>query len=276
MITQSLLLSMALPALVAGSVLFGAQRMTRGAAASWAASLALAWAWIVGYVTVVGWPPFPPINATQRLVYHVLVASVVLAVVVGRFERARVLASLRAGFSFVLPWLLLRPNIEYRWSTLESVAWVAGLGAVIFVFSMALDAAARRNTGAVTPVAACVAWIGFAVVLVLSGSALLGQLAGACAAALGAAAVFGFVKPDARWTPAGTAILSWVWAGLAINAGFYAEGSPYALVLITLSACAMWFTRRLRDDASSARRILLATGVTTLGAVASVLLAWRT
>lgn len=276
--TRSLLLSIALPALIAGSVLLVAVRAWRRDAkpgGAWGAAPAIGLAFVAGYAVLVGWPPFPPVEATQRLVYEMLAASFVLALVVWRPGNPWVTGVVRALFSLALPWLLLRTNIEYRWSTTQDVMWVAGLGAATFLYGLALDAASQRNEGVVAPLVWFVAWTGLAIVLVLSASALLAQLAGACAAALGAACVVGLLQPRLSLAPGGTAMLAWVWAGLAINAAFYAEGSPYALALAAAAGLGGLATRRLAPDEAAWKRVVTGAWVTTPLAAAAVIIAWR-
>jgi hypothetical protein len=278
MITRSLLLSIALPALIAGGVLYLAARAWRRDATpggAWSTAPALGLAFVAGYAAIVGWPPFPPVEATQRLVYEMLVASFVLAVIVWRPGNSILTGVVRALFSFALPWLLLRSNIEYRWSTAQDVMWVAGLGAATFLYGLALDATSRRNEGVVAPLGWFVAWTGLAIVLVLSASALLAQIAAACAAALGAVCVVGLLQPRLSLAPGGTAILSWVWAGLSINAAFYAEGSPYALVLLALAGLGGLATRRLPQDAGTWKRVLTGAWATAPLAALAVIIAWR-
>ena len=279
MITQALLLSIALPALTAGSVLLLGWRFGRRdaePATAWSAAPAMGLSFIVGYVTLIGWPPYPPINATQRLVYEILVGSLIMAVLVWRRAPSTLTGIVRLLFSLALPWLILRPNIEHRWSTTQDVLWVAGLGTLTFLYGVALDAAARRNRGAVAPGLALLAWTGLALVLVLSGSALLAQLAGACAAALGASMLVGLFQPRLQWAPAGTAILGWIWVGLSINAAFYAEGSPYALLLVAAAGLAGMTSRHFAPGAPVLRRLLASAGFTVVLAGAAVVLAWRT
>lgn len=278
MITRTFVLSMMLPALIAGSFLFAAWRARRDAAdlrATWSAAPALGLAFVAGYAVILGWPPFPPVEATQRLVYSVLVASVVLAFLAWRAAPPALTWTLRALFSFALPWLLLQANIEYRWSGAESFAWVAGLGAATLLHGLALDVAWQRNPGIAAPLGGAIAWAGCGVVLVLSKSALLGQLAGVNAAALGAAGIVGLLRPNLVLATAGSAIVSWLWVGLSLNAGFYAEGSALALVVAALAPLAGLATARRFTHAGTVRR---ATSIAVVSAVlsgAAILLAAR-
>ncbi len=279
MITRSLVFSIALPALIAGSVLLLAWRAWRrdaSASAPWSAAPALGLAFVAAYAALVGWPPYPPVEATQRLVYQMLVASFVLAIVVWRPGNARITSIVRAAFSFALPGLLLRSYIEYRWSTTQDILWVAGLGLATFVFGLGLDASAKRNDGIVSPFSWLISWTAFAIVLVLSHSALLAQLAGGVTAALGAACVVGLLHPRLALAPGGTAVLAWLWAGLSINAAFYAEGSPVALVILALSGWSGFATRSLSADTRTLKRLLSSAWVATLLAGLAAVLAWRT
>ena len=278
MITRSLALGIALPALIAGSVLWVAWRAWRRdvpVSASWSVAPAFGLAFVAGYAVVVGWPPFPPVEATQRLVYEVLAAVPVLAVLVWRPANVRFTSVVRAAFSCALPWLLLRPNIHYRWTTVEDIAWVGGLGTATFLYGLALDASTRRNLGVVAPLNGCIASSGLAIVAVLGHSALLGQLAGASTAALGATCVVGLMQPRLALAPAGTAILAWIWAGLSINVAFYAEGSPWALLIVAAASLGGFATRPLPATAGTWTRVLATGSVSALFAGAAVFVAWR-
>ena len=140
----------------------------------------------------------------------------------------------RLLFSGFIPWLLLHATLKYRWGTIEGMMWVVGLGALTLVFFLVLDTLTGRLSGVSSPPILLIVTLGSSVVLVLSGSALLGQLAGILASALGASLITAWWQPkliprldrDVRFAPLageGVTVVAVLLVGLWLNGYFYAE-----------------------------------------------------
>jgi hypothetical protein len=236
MIPLSILLSIALPTAIAIAVMAVAwRRRSETQDPVWVGALLFAVTHASAHVALVGWPPFPPIEATQWLLVLALGAGVTSAAASARRDVGRAQWSTRALFAFLLPWVLLRPLVAHSWSTPQSILTIVLLGWSMLLYSWGLEVSARNNRGVAFPLALAVAAGGSAVVLLLSGSAFLAQLAGALAAALAATAGVALFRPRLSQAGGASLVLALLFVGLWINGAFYAEAHPVAIVLAALA-----------------------------------------
>ena len=262
----SALQAVLLPALVAGVVL--ALGWARGAAGERGAvaGLAVAAGYPLGYTLIIGWPPFPAIEATQWSVYLALAAGALTALP----ER---LAPIGRGLvAIVTPTLLLWPLVTRRFGALETVAWLGGWAALLFAVFTLLGLVGRRPAGRLVPLCFTVtAGVGSGALL-LSGSALVGQLGGVLAAVAGALAVGGLVWRQR--SAAGAALpLMTVWGTLLIVGVHYVEMLPAAALLLALAPLAPWAVAAGPFGRLTGFRALLVAGGLALVAAAGALLA---
>ena len=252
---QLLLFSLLLPALISGVVFFVAWRGWQPSAASpngtWGGPTAIGFGYVVGHVGTIGFPPFPAIEATQWLLYFGF-AGILLGLLESR-SRGHTLVRWggRLLFSGFIPWLLLHATLKYRWGTIEGMMWVVGLGALTLVFFLVLDTLTGRLSGVSSPLILLIVTLGSSVVLVLSGSALLGQLAGILASALGASLITAWWQPkliprldrDVRFAPLageGVTVVAVLLVGLWLNGYFYAEVPATSALLLGTAPAAAW------------------------------------
>ena len=129
--------------------------------------------------------------------------------------------------------------------------WVVGLGALTLVFFLVLDTLTGRLSGVSSPPILLIVTLGSSVVLVLSGSALLGQLAGILASALGASLITAWWQPkliprldrDVRFAPLageGVTVVAVLLVGLWLNGYFYAEVPATSALLLGTAPAAAW------------------------------------
>ncbi len=165
-------------AAVAGIVLLAA----RGRAPS---AVAVGMAYAAGQATVFGWPSYPIADTTHWLFWTGVAAAA------AEVPECAWPASKPARWipRLVLPPLVVflsaRPRIQWAWTTGEAVAAVAGLGAAMAVFSLAVSSLERRGPGAAFPFGLAAAAGALAALLAGTGSLLLAALAAGLAAALG-------------------------------------------------------------------------------------------
>ena len=272
------LLQQALPGLLVAALLSGvvafAGRLWR--ANNWGDAVALAMGYAGGHAVTIGWPPFPALEATQWVPY-VALASMFVGVL---DTLLRPPGSLRAlvwiCYCAGLLRLLLSPKFQYGWSLLEGVFWIAGLALGMLLLASFLDAAVRRDKSVSSPLILTIVACGTGVALMLSGSALLGQMAIVLVAALGAILVVTFLFPKSiegrAIVPVAVAILASLW----LMGFFYAElpsASALLLAAALLPGCLLISFSESR--AFSWKAILLRAGVVLALVAISVVIAFR-
>lgn len=186
--------------------------------------LGVATGYLAGHIGVVGLPPLPPVETTQWLFY--LVALSAIFAWAGSFQRTP--AWLRRGLRLLLIagliWTTLRPIAEYyEWSAAESAAWGLGLGTAIAALWVGLEGLAERVVVLAAPVSLIVVGIGTSVVLALSASALLGQLAGVLVAAMTPCFILSWARFSSSSPRGAISVVVLILAGLWLNGAFYAE-----------------------------------------------------
>ncbi len=194
LVFEQILLGVVLPALVALVCLVLAFKPWVKAPAgerrgAWGPPVAFGAAYVCLHLAVVGVPDFPPSDDKNWLVYLALFAMgaglVEAFVPANRWLRW----PLRAGVALLGYWLELGFMVEHHWSATAASAWLGMLTLATVGIIATIDEAAEANPGASVPLALVVLSSGAAIVLALTGSAMLGQIMGGLAAATGAAMV---------------------------------------------------------------------------------------
>jgi len=271
------LLKQLLPGMLAAAVISGlfaiAGRLWR--ANSWGDAVALALGYAGGHVVSVGWPAFPPAEATQWLPYFAIL--VMFVAVLDTLLRP-------AGLVRALVWFLLCAGIlrsllgskfQYGWSPLEGSLWIACLAAGMLVLTAILDRAAQRDVSISFPLILAIVAGGTAVALMLSGSMLLGQLGFVLTAVFGTIVAVGFLLPRAvpgrGIVPVAVVVLSGLW----LSGYFFAElPAASALLLAASSIPALMLV--LSDEGGNPRRgLVLRATVVAVSVALAVFLAFR-
>jgi hypothetical protein len=213
------------------------RRRTASGEPPWGGALAIGGGYLVGHTALRGWPPVPPLERVDWLWY-----LTVAAVAVGTLEafvssRAWLGWSLRAPLGAAVLVLLLLPLLK-TWGRGETVAWLAGLGAAGLVFWAALDSLAEPGPGA--PLLLAVLALATAVVLLLSGSALLAQLGLAVAASLAGLLAVAWWVPPARGAATVAGVLL---PGLWLLGSFYSDVPAASAVLLAAALPAAALTQ---------------------------------
>jgi hypothetical protein len=216
------------PAVFAGVLLLlawvsrdSAEKASRG----WLGALALGGAYLFGQAAAIsGLPPFPPIQADDRL-FWVVVSAVVLAAVEGLLsERWPLRFALRAGFACFAVWYLLARVLERR-ELAQTVALVAALGGALWLGWTLLAAWATRRPGASVPLVLWFTTSAVSVALLLSHTAKYAQMAGTLASCLGAAVVVSWVRPSFALGGGAAGIVAVLHASFCI-AGVWLAATP--------------------------------------------------
>jgi hypothetical protein len=224
---QSALTAVGLAAALSGLLSLLGWLLRRRAAtpesADGAGALAVGGGYVAGYAWVAGWPPLPPREALHRL-FWVAAAAVVLGLLGFGMPRGKVLLRLLPPALLTgVAVLLLGPRVGSAWDGLTGAAVLGTLvaaGLVLWALS-SKDGAAPAVP--VLPVAATV--LATAPVLVLSGSAMLGELAGVLLAAL----------VPTLWRTSAAGIATVLLAGLWL-AGLFTTDLPPVCILLLAAA----------------------------------------
>ncbi len=197
------------------------------------AGLAVAAAFLSGFVAATGWPRWPPVGSSQKLFYLVALAAV-LGLMVAVLRHLAAVWFLRGALTTALLVFLLQPKLDV-WSGAHAAFWLVGLllagVAVAWAWGSHLDGAAKRGDLVSAAVRATVVG-GSAIILGLSESALLAQLAGAAACGVVVVEVAGRVLGRRVWGSADAVVIATVLIGLLTIGHFYAGLEPLTAVLL--------------------------------------------
>ena len=206
MIWRDVLWGIAAPAVLAG-VFFGGwgwllKRVLKADAVSsftTAAPLGLGLPVLLAFGVLIGWPEYPPRDTLQRFFYLVSIATV-LGVAESSLRGTRAFRQIQALFfasATLVPLLILWSQLSFKsteaTNSSQSWYWVFGVGLGVAVLTVLTDLLARKTPGAQYPACWWLITAGTAGALMISASAKGFQLAGALAAALGAAVVAGLL-----------------------------------------------------------------------------------
>ncbi len=209
------------PAVIAAVLMLLLGRMWKAGErdVGWAAALALGVGTGASYVLIKGWPEVPPLGSTQ-VVPYVAVAAGLVGAVSARWLRAWWMQWLGAiGVGFAAIWMMTRSFREHTWESTEATYWLTGLTAVIAGLWLCLRGQAMRWPGRSFVVTYGMFVAVMSGVLVLSGTASYGQLAGGLAAALGGVFLVTLWRKEARWFDGAVTVLA-VMIGHLLASGY--------------------------------------------------------
>ena len=236
--------------------------------------MAVALGYLVGHVGAVGKPPFPPIESTQSLFYLVAVAGIigVVEVLVPTSVAARWVA--RIGLVGLLLWLTLRAMLRYHWQTGEATLWLSGLALLALLLWSTLSGLSERVPDLSQQLGWMLSFIGVGIVLILSHSALLGQLAFVVVAALAAIVLVSVLAPASSGLKTAVPVLLTVLAGLLLSGTFYADLPGYRALALALAPVGLVLGELGQPSSrSKLRRVILGCGGVLLLLAPVVLLA---
>ena len=226
--------------------------------ARWVSSLAVALAFVIAYVGLLDGPPLEPTSAREWL-FWVAAGGALLSPL--EALRPRAAGAVRVLFVGGLVWIVLRRQYLNHWagegadSPFPELVLALGLTLVGWT---ALERVAKQTPGAGAPLVLWTLAAGLALCSLWSSSGLYAQLAGAVAAAMGAALVLAWLRPG-TWFAGGGAGLAWgLLAGIGMAAHFYAQlGTTEVLLLAGAPLCALVPDLPLLRKQSDARRVAL-------------------
>jgi hypothetical protein len=272
------LLAQFLPGVLTGAVVSGAV-LAIGARfwprATWAGPVAVGAGYAANHLVGIGWPGFPPLDATLWLFHFALAAMVigVLDVLVRAPVWLRIGVWLAIGGGLLA--LLLKPKFQYGWTPREGAVWLSGASVTLVALSCCLQRlAAAGSRSVLMPLVVLMVAAGSTVALILTGSLLLGQLAMGLAAAIGAGVLVGWLIPNDAFRRGVAPVAALLLSGLWLSGYFYSElPASSALMLAAAPGLALVCPSR---DVTERKILLLRAGLVVLPVVAAVVMAMRT
>ena len=226
MIAEVLIATVLVPALFTAVLLFAGRWPVRRdeTLPGWGSLVAVGAAYAASYLAALGRPPFPPVTASEWILYGSLGALIAAALqrVWPASPWARWLPRV-VLVGALIPWIV-RPLMQYTWTPAQSALGIAGgvLAWLVFWGFFDLGTRSERRHGWWPLLLAVIAG-GASVALGLSGSAKYGQLGGAIAAAAGVWWLLSLVWEPARAGSGSGAIPAFLLGGLCAAGHLFAE-----------------------------------------------------
>ncbi|MCC6795136.1 MAG: hypothetical protein IT366_08455 [Candidatus Hydrogenedentes bacterium] len=237
------------PAVITGiCVLLFSVRKAMPESARAAAAIATGIGAISGIALVIGENAFHPSQSTDWLAICGAVLAMYGGVESFAIKQGAARITSRLLLIAALTLFLLYAPIRNTWPWHTSAAWVLGATAITLVLWQFHDASIRRENNAIVAMILLLSLTGASMLMVLGGSAKLGQLAGAVVSAFGAMAVLTWWNPN-RFSLAGAIALAWPLSALVwVLAHTYAEASllPTALMLGATATPALSSMKRIQ------------------------------
>ena len=251
------ILGVALPLIVSAAALLAASRPWRAGAAlwggRWGAALALGGGFFAGYVGIRHFPRFPPAEASEHLAYFALAGLILGLIESARRTPGWVRWPLRAAVSIPLVLVMTSASREYDWTAAQAACWVVGLTLAILAAWASAESQAARFPGASSPLILFVVTAGSSVALLLTGSALLAQLALALAVTLFVSALAAWRRPSLSLSGGGVCVAVVLLAGLLMNGYFYSELPGLAALALFAAPVLGWVAHLSRIGVAASR-----------------------
>lgn len=206
------------------------------------AAIASGGGFLIAYAGRLGLPRFPAIQANEWLFWFALGAALLgLVLRTDAWWRWCV----RFGAVGLVLLLLLRSLMQNGWTWQESSLALLALSGLVVCFWDGLERAASRwPAGSTLPSGVLIILTGVAVAVGLSGSAQLGELAGALSATIGVALLASWIWPARPLLSGVVPVLALVGGAILCNGKFYADLPSSAGVWLLLAPqIAQWGTR---------------------------------
>jgi hypothetical protein len=254
-----------LPALITGAALFCALPLWRAHAAPprepgpWRRA-AIAFACVVAFASayhhIARWMPHAwPVRSTEKLPWIALAAACACAL--PRAARWPAMAALAFGAAAWMRQPLLERALEREGGLAPWLEHVLAPGACVLAAWAALAFLQRGASSAFSAFALMLIASALAGASVHAGTALLGQLCGACAALLGAFWVAGLWRPNAQALAGALPFFALLLAALALDTWTYAEWKASSLIALASAPVCALVARRFAPAHPRLRLVLV-------------------
>ena len=236
-----ILLKQLLPGIIVGAVITGAVLIAAACFPSvhrWAGGVALGGGYVGGHAMAIGrWAPFPPVEATDWLLYFAVAALMMGVLDVFLSDARRWLRlSVWAVLCGIFIRVLLQPKWRYAWSLSEGLLWLGGLLTIMLFVSACFEAVAQpSNSRPALPLILAIISAGTSVALMVSGSMRLGQLALIFGTTVAVSWLVACWIPSLSLSRGAVPVVIVLTAGLWLSGYFYAELPAVSALLLGVS-----------------------------------------
>ncbi|MCF7975050.1 MAG: hypothetical protein K9N55_14640 [Phycisphaerae bacterium] len=193
-------------------------------------------AFALGFWQLHGWPGWVPADTTQWVMHFAL-----LCIVIGLLRESHWMRWLcLMVLAVVFPWFLLKPIIQYDWTTPVAIAWITVYAMVILLHIGLLEHMARHlNAFRLSMILTMIAGA-TTVVLSLSGSLSLAKTSGILAAILLAAFLVSYWLPNKGFLLPLIPLFVVVMCGMWLSGFYYAKFNVINTILLSGSVLLAW------------------------------------
>lgn len=200
--------------------------------------LALATAYMAGYLGLWERPPFPPIDTTNWI-FYLPIFAVAVGLLISPMRFPRMLANLLVALLYFTSILaLLKPTLQTI-SFAESAELVVMLTLAGFLSFVSINTLATRDCSSSIHLVMFVIVAGTAQVILMSGTVYIGKTALALAAALGGGLPFVWWFAIS-WRRATTLLVLLLWHAFLISAYYFSMLTPLGAMLLAIAPHLAW------------------------------------
>lgn len=193
------------------------------------AGSAIALAFVIAHLSILGWPPLPPGSSLQKIVYIALIGLFLGVVLDFLIDRAPIRPVALIWPGVIIAWLGWQQLLGLEVLDLARLALVWFAGAFVFDRLLAL-----RTANIVAPTMVLVAGIGMSAIALIGNAASLSQLAAAVAAATGGYLLWNWPKQRYPFSMAALFGAASALFGVGAATVLFTRASPLALAILLL------------------------------------------
>lgn len=272
MLIEMLLTGVVVPAaisLVAVLLLWRGVLHVPGRRPHWVPALALAVSFITGWTLTKGAPRWPVPDSAGWLPILAIGGLVVGTFVAWQRINTATTSFLRLLVSFAAVWATTQSLQSHTWEG-QAWLWVAGLGILLFAIWSLWESLLVRHDGPLAPALLLVLFSALAVGSLLGKTATISQSTGIICASLGGMFLAAFFRRHLDLSRATLFVAMPLFAGLLVNAYFYAEFGTIAAVLLLLITPAALLGVKLAGSRPLLYRLVIAAAVTAIPFIISL------
>ncbi|MCB1187197.1 hypothetical protein KDL29_08545 [bacterium] len=237
----------------------------------WMGGVVLAVTFLTGWVLTRGWPDWPIKESTGWLPWLAIGGAVLGWLVSHQRLPGPTTALLRIVASVAAVWVSTLSLQTHTWQK-ASWLWIIGLALVLFAVWSIWESVLDKRQGVLSPLLLTGFFSCLAIMALLGRTATVSQTTGILCAGLGAFFVVSLVRRDLDLSQSTLFVAMPLFAGLVINAHFYAYMDVFQTLLLLASCLALLLAVRFTPEEPQFASLLLALLISILPALGGI--AW--